>query len=203
MNKLRVICGGLRLGLCFCGSSVLVFGLVAMLLTSESNAQVTGRGGVPLSKWETATRSGGSRSDFRDSSGRSTGSAVRTGDRVTFRDSSGRVTGTASVRGGDITFRDASGRTVGTSQQLGNGGGSTLRESSGRTLGSSRETGGSLRYRDSSGRSVGSGQATGSGFQFRDSSGRSSGSMTITRGSSGRGTAMDRGMRSGISSQRK
>lgn len=198
MNKLRVVCAGGRFGLRSCGSIGMAFGLIAMLFAQESNAQVTGRGGVPLSKWETATRSGGSRSDFRDSSGRSTGSAVRTGDRVTFRDSSGRVTGTASVRGGDITFRDASGRTLGTSQQTGNGGGSTLRESSGRTLGSSRETGGSLRYRDSSGRSVGSGQATGSGFQFRDSSGRSNGSMTTTRG-----TAMDRGMRSGTPSRRK
>ena len=192
MNNLRVNCGKLRWSSRSCSIGLMAIGFVLILFVRESSAQVTGRGGVPLSKWDTATRSGGSRTDFRDSSGRSTGSAVRSGDRVTFRDSSGRVTGTASVRGGDITFRDASGRTLGTSRQTGNGGGSTMREASGRTLGSSQEIGGGLRYRDSSGRSVGSGQAMGGGIQFRDSSGRSNGSMTTTRSSS-----TTRGMRSG------
>lgn len=179
------------------GCGVLALGLVGTFSTLESQAQVSRSGGVPLSKWDTATRSGGSRTDFRDSSGRTTGSAVRSGDRVTFRDASGRVTGTASVRGGDVTFRDASGRTLGTSQQSGIGSGSTLRGASGRTLGSSRESGGTVRYRDASGRSVGAGQATSQGFQFRDSSGRSSGSMTVKRG-----VSSDRGGQSGPKTRR-
>jgi hypothetical protein len=57
---------------------------------------------------------------FRDSSGRTTGTATRDSNgTTTFRDASGRTTGTAThsnqgSAGGTTTFRDAGGRTTGT-----------------------------------------------------------------------------------------
>ena len=53
---------------------------------------------------------------FRDSSGRTTGTATRDSNgTVTFRDGSGRTTGTATRdSNGTTTYRDASGRTTGT-----------------------------------------------------------------------------------------
>jgi hypothetical protein len=53
---------------------------------------------------------------FRDSSGRTTGTATTSSSgTTTFRDSSGRTTGTASRNSsGTTTFRDSSGRTTGT-----------------------------------------------------------------------------------------
>jgi uncharacterized membrane protein YoaK (UPF0700 family) len=53
---------------------------------------------------------------FRNSSGRTTGTAATTGNMTTFRDSSGRTVGTGAVdSSGTTTFRDGSGRTTGTS----------------------------------------------------------------------------------------
>ena len=53
---------------------------------------------------------------FRDSSGRTTGTATTDSQGTkTFRDSSGRTTGTATTNSqGTTTFRDGSGRTTGT-----------------------------------------------------------------------------------------
>ena len=53
---------------------------------------------------------------FRDSSGRTTGTATTSSSgTTTFRDSSGRTTGTATRNSsGTTTFRDSSGRTIGT-----------------------------------------------------------------------------------------
>jgi hypothetical protein len=56
---------------------------------------------------------------FRDSSGRTTGTATRDSQGTTvFRDSSGRTTGTATRDSqGTTTFRDSGGRTTGTSSR--------------------------------------------------------------------------------------
>jgi hypothetical protein len=53
---------------------------------------------------------------FRDSSGRTTGTATTNSNGTkTFRDASGRTTGTATTNSsGTTTFRDAGGRTTGT-----------------------------------------------------------------------------------------
>ena len=58
---------------------------------------------------------------FRDSSGRTTGTAtIDSQGTTTFRDAGGRTTGTASPSnqgsGGVTTFRDSGGRTTGTAQ---------------------------------------------------------------------------------------
>jgi hypothetical protein len=147
-------------------------------------AQSSKQGNVPLSKWETAARSGSNRADFRDPSGRTSGSATRSGDRITFRDASGRVSGSAIMRGNDLTFRDASGRTIGSSRTNGNTSSSTLRGASGTSLGSTRTSNASSTFRDSTGRTVGSSQQQGNRYQFRDASGRSSGSMRVEKESS-------------------
>jgi hypothetical protein len=62
----------------------------------------------------TASGTSPSRLTYRDASGKTTGTATVSGNTTTFRDSSGRTTGTASRSGDTITFRDASGRTTGT-----------------------------------------------------------------------------------------
>jgi hypothetical protein len=53
---------------------------------------------------------------FRDSSGRTTGTATKDSNgTVTFRDASGRTTGTATTNSsGTTTFRNSSGQTTGT-----------------------------------------------------------------------------------------
>ena len=57
---------------------------------------------------------------FRDSSGRSIGTAATSGNQTTFRDASGRNTGTATTSPSGVTvLRDASGRTTGTIQLQG------------------------------------------------------------------------------------
>jgi hypothetical protein len=57
---------------------------------------------------------------------------------TTFRDSSGRTTGTATTDSqGTTTFRDASGRTTGTASPNGTTGTTTFRDSGGRTTGTS------------------------------------------------------------------
>ena len=138
-----------------------------------------------LNQWQGALSNGSGRSDFKDASGRSTGSASRTGNTITFRDASGRTTGTATIVGGRATFRDASGRTVGSSRtNAGPSGGSNtvIRSQSGRTLGQARDSrDGRVQFRDSSGRTIGSSQSSSGRIQFRDSSGRSTGSMVSTR----------------------
>jgi len=159
-------------------------GLLTVWLTIPTLcAQSNKQGSVPLSKWEAAARSGSDRADFRDASGRTSGSATRSGDRITFRDASGRVSGSAIMRGNDLTFRDASGRTIGSSRTNGNASSSTLRGASGTSLGSTRTSNAASTFRDSSGRTVGSSQQQGNRYQFRDASGRSSGSMRIDRDS--------------------
>ena len=157
-------------------------GVIALWLTIPTLcAQTNKQGNIPLSKWETAARSGSNRADFRDASGRTSGSATRSGDRITFRDASGRVSGSAVMQGDNLTFRDASGRTIGSSRMNGNANSSTLRGASGTSLGSTRTSNDSSTFRDSSGRTVGSSQQQGSRYQFRDASGRSSGSMRVDK----------------------
>ena len=58
-----------------------------------------------------------SKTTYRDSSGRTTGSATtNSSGKTTYRDSSGRTTGSATTNSsGKTTYRDASGRTTGTS----------------------------------------------------------------------------------------
>jgi hypothetical protein len=51
---------------------------------------------------------------FRDSSGRTTGTAATTGNTTTYRDADGRTIGTGTTdSSGTTTFRDAGGRTTG------------------------------------------------------------------------------------------
>jgi hypothetical protein len=55
---------------------------------------------------------------FRDSSGRTIGTATKSGNTTIFRDSSGRTTGTATTDSqGATIFRDSSGRTTGTTSK--------------------------------------------------------------------------------------
>jgi len=55
---------------------------------------------------------------FRDSSGRTIGTATKSGNTTVFRDSSGRTTGTATTdKSGTTVFRDSSGRTTGTTSK--------------------------------------------------------------------------------------
>jgi hypothetical protein len=55
---------------------------------------------------------------FRDSSGRTIGTATKSGNTTVFRDSSGRTTGTATTdKSGTTVFRDSSGRTTGTTSR--------------------------------------------------------------------------------------
>ena len=157
--------------------------IVLWLSVSTLCAQSIKQGNIPLSKWETAARSGSNRADFRDAGGRTSGSATRSGDRITFRDASGRVSGSAVMRGDNLTFRDASGRTIGSSRTNGNVNSSTLRGASGLSLGSTRTSNASSTFRDSSGRTVGSSQQQGDRYQFRDASGRNSGSMRVDKDS--------------------
>jgi hypothetical protein len=52
---------------------------------------------------------------FRDASGRTIGTATRSGNQTTFRDAGGRTTGTATTDSqGTTVFRDDRGRTTGT-----------------------------------------------------------------------------------------
>jgi hypothetical protein len=52
---------------------------------------------------------------FRDSSGSTIGTVLRSGNQVTFRDSRGMTTGTATTLGTQTTYRNSRGSTVGTS----------------------------------------------------------------------------------------
>ena len=55
---------------------------------------------------------------FRDSSGRTIGTATKSGNTTVFRDSSGRTIGTATTdKSGTTVFRDSSGRTTGTTSK--------------------------------------------------------------------------------------
>jgi hypothetical protein len=60
-----------------------------------------------------------SKTTYRDSSGRTTGSATtNSSGKTTYRDASGRTTGTSSTNSsGKTTYKDASGRTTGTSSK--------------------------------------------------------------------------------------
>jgi hypothetical protein len=52
---------------------------------------------------------------FRDSGGRTTGTAATSGNMTTYRDGSGRTIGTGTTDSqGATTYRDGSGRTTGT-----------------------------------------------------------------------------------------
>jgi hypothetical protein len=52
---------------------------------------------------------------FRDSGGRTTGTAATSGNMTTYRNSGGRTVGTGTTDSqGTTTFRDSSGRTTGT-----------------------------------------------------------------------------------------
>ena len=121
----------------------------------------------------------GEKTTFRDSSGRTQGSATQSGNRISFRDGSGRTIGSAETSGNRITFRDASGRTIQTATT--NGGRTTFRSSNGSSLGSASQSRNNTTFRDASGRAIGSASKTGNQTTFRDSSGRSSGSASSNR----------------------
>jgi len=77
----------------------------------------------------------GDKTTFRDSSGRTQGSATQSGNRTSIRDGSGRSIGSAETSGNKTTFRDASGRSIGSASSSGTR--MTFRDSSGRSSGSS------------------------------------------------------------------
>ena len=55
---------------------------------------------------------------FRDSSGRTIGTATKSGNTTIFRDDRGRTTGTATTDSqGTTVFRDSQGRTTGTTSR--------------------------------------------------------------------------------------
>ena len=55
---------------------------------------------------------------FRDSSGRTVGTATKSGNTTIFRDDRGRTTGTATTDSqGTTVFRDSQGRTTGTTSK--------------------------------------------------------------------------------------
>ena len=55
---------------------------------------------------------------FRDSSGRTVGTATKSGNTTIFRDERGRTTGTATTDSqGTTIFRDSQGRTTGTTSR--------------------------------------------------------------------------------------
>jgi hypothetical protein len=55
---------------------------------------------------------------FRDSSGRTIGTATKSGNTTIFRDSQGRTTGTSTTDSqGNTIFRDSQGRTTGTTSR--------------------------------------------------------------------------------------
>ena len=121
----------------------------------------------------------GDKTTFRDSSGRTQGSATQSGSRISIRDGSGRSIGSAETSGNKTTFRDASGRTIQTATT--NGERTTFRSSSGSSLGTATQSRNNTTFRDSSGRSIGSASSSGTRTTFRDSSGRSSGSSSNNR----------------------
>ena len=51
---------------------------------------------------------------FRDASGRTIGTATRSGNQTIFRDAGGRTTGSATTNGNQTIFRDNRGSTTGT-----------------------------------------------------------------------------------------
>ena len=72
---------------------------------------------------------------YRDSSGRSIGTASTSNGRTTYRDRSGRSVGTAVTQpGGRTIYRDRSGRSIGTAVTQPNGT-TTFRDASGRQVG--------------------------------------------------------------------
>ena len=121
----------------------------------------------------------GDKTTFRDSSGRTQGSATQSGSRISIRDGSGRSIGSAETSGNRTTFRDASGRTIQTATT--NGERTTFRSSSGSSLGTASQTRNNTTFRDASGRSIGSASSSGTRTTFRDGSGRSSGSASNNR----------------------
>ena len=107
------------------------------------------------------------------------GIGSQSGDRTTFRDSSGRTIGSANTSGNRTTVRDASGRTIETAST--NRDRTTFRSSSGSNLGSASQSRNQTTFRDASGRSTGSANNNGSRTTFRDSSGRTTGSANSNR----------------------
>ena len=80
----------------------------------------------------------------------------RSGQWTVYRDSSGRTSGTASVNGNQTVIRDSSGRIQGFVTQ--SGGRTVYRDSSGKTVMTGTRSGSRTVYRDSSGRIVGTRQ---------------------------------------------
>ena len=60
----------------------------------------------------------GDKTTFRDSSGRTQGSAIQSNNRITIRDGSGRSIGSAETSGNKTIFRDASGRSIGSASSM-------------------------------------------------------------------------------------
>jgi len=194
-----------------CGKSVLVISprggrvdrMRSLILTA---AVLLGLSGALLAQTKnssSSTKSGYTTTEFRDATGRSTGSATTyvspSGARsTTFRDSSGRTTGygSSSSQGSSsyssTQYRDATGRSKGSATTYTSPSGAkstTYRDSSGRTAGYSSTSGqggsgySSTQFREATGRSKGSATTytSPSGAKsttFRDSSGRTTGSAS-------------------------
>jgi hypothetical protein len=73
--------------------------------------------GVAVLAWAGVTHAA-STTTYRNSQGRTVGSASTSGNKTTFRNASGRTTGTATrSSSGKTTYRDSSGRTMGTAKR--------------------------------------------------------------------------------------
>lgn len=65
-----------------------------------------------------ATADAQNRTTYRDSKGRTVGSATTSGNKTTYRDAKGRTTGTATrSASGTTTYRNSQGRTVGSARR--------------------------------------------------------------------------------------
>jgi hypothetical protein len=85
------------------------------MATIKTRALITGVAALLLA---TGTAQSQSMQTFRDSSGRTIGTASKSGNTTVFRDSRGRTTGTATTDSqGTTIFRDSSGRTTGTTSR--------------------------------------------------------------------------------------
>ena len=72
--------------------------------------------GVVVLAWTGAVHAA-STTTYRNSQGRTVGSASTSGNKTTFRDASGRTTGTATRSSSGTTYRNSSGKTMGTAKR--------------------------------------------------------------------------------------
>ncbi len=145
-------------------TKLLILGLVTAIAYAEPKQEfqsLYGKNGTlrdASGRTTYSANSTASTTTYRDSSGKTVGTATGTSpDRLTYRDATGRTTGTATESGTNTTFRDASGKTTSTTTVSGNT--TTFRDSSGRTTGTASRSGDTITFRDASGRTTGTGTA--------------------------------------------